>query len=190
MQDEENRLCPGGADPQVRRVAQRFALVSIGGYLAQKYKILPETLNISFAVKSCFDDWLAERGTLGADEDRQIAERMRSFIEANATSRFQDVNDPTQRINDRVGFRRTCGKRNSEMTEFLFFPSALEKEVFPEYSLRRVLQVLDSQGWLKHKRGPRYTARIMIQGEGRKEYYCIVPPVLSEDYDDADQPLE
>ena len=123
MHDEENRLCPRGADPQVRRVAQRFALVSIGGSLAQQYKILPETLNISSAVKSCFDDWLAERGTIGADEDRQIAERMRSFIEANATSRFQDVNDPTQRINDRVGFRRTCGKRNSEMTEFLFFPS-------------------------------------------------------------------
>lgn len=182
MQDEENRLCPRGADPQVRRVAQRFALVSIGGCLAQEYKILPETLDILSAVKSCFEDWLAERGTIGADEDRQIAERMRSFIEANATSRFQDVNDPAQRINDRVGFRRICYRGNSEqMTEFLFFPSVLEKEVFPEYSLRRVLQVLDAQGWLKHKRGTRYTARIMIHGEGRKEYYCVVPPSLSDD---------
>ena len=182
LQDEESRLCPEGADPQVRRVAQGFAVVSIAGFLAQEFKVLPEALNIRAAVKTCFDDWLAERGTIGADEDRQIIERMRSFLETYASSRFQEVSDPRQRVHDRVGFRRASNQGHADpVTEYLFFPSALEKEVYPEYSLKRVLHVLNSHGWLKHKRGDRYTARIMLQGEGRKDYYCIVPPVLPEE---------
>jgi uncharacterized protein (DUF927 family) len=66
-------------DPQVQRVARRFALVGSAGFLAVKHDILlisPE--QIVTAVTSCFKAWKEARGGGYSEEWRGAARIMRS----------------------------------------------------------------------------------------------------------------
>lgn len=67
-----SRLVPAGADGQVRRVAQRFALCGLAGGLAVQMKILPPDFDALGCAERCFHDWLAARGGIGASEDAAI----------------------------------------------------------------------------------------------------------------------
>ena len=50
-------------DPQIRRVAKKFALYQIAGHLASVWGILPHTeAEIDQAVEVCFDRWLSRWG--------------------------------------------------------------------------------------------------------------------------------
>jgi hypothetical protein len=60
---------PAGADGQIERVAQRFALVACGGEIAIKLGILPWAIGDALhAAGKCFDAWLAARGGVDAAE--------------------------------------------------------------------------------------------------------------------------
>ena len=54
-----SRLVPAGADGQVRRVAQRFALCGLAGGLAVQMEILPPDFDAPGCAERCFHDWLA-----------------------------------------------------------------------------------------------------------------------------------
>ena len=175
----EHALCPVNADAQVQRVAQRFALVSVSGQLAQEYGILPNTLNIAGAVQECFNDWLADRGTLGAAEDQEILSRVRLFIEMNGASRFQNPENPNRPCINRVGFVQEDGDRKV----YYFFPETFRKEVIRGLEEKRVLNLLESVGWLK-RRADRAAVTKRFPGEARQGYYCIVLPEESGDADE------
>ena len=52
------QFVPAGADGQVERVAQRFALIAVGGELAQRYGIVPWVPGEAIAAAgNCFNDW-------------------------------------------------------------------------------------------------------------------------------------
>jgi putative DNA primase/helicase len=83
-------LClPPGADGQVARVAQRFALIAFAGELAIEKGILPwEAGEAVKAAETCFKAWLAERGHTGAAEVYGGIEAVRSFLQTHGMSRF------------------------------------------------------------------------------------------------------
>lgn len=60
---------PEGADGQIKRAANRFALVAAAGELAREITGWPEGES-SRGVKACFDSWLAGRGE-GSHESNQ-----------------------------------------------------------------------------------------------------------------------
>lgn len=173
----EKQWCPESADAQVHRVARRFALVCAGGIMAQNLNVLPDTLNIRDAVKSCFDDWLAERGCAGASEDAAILSAVRLFIERHGASRFQDVDSQNVTCVNRVGFRREGEGGN---VEFLILPESFKAEVVKGYSFRKAVQVLRREGWLREFSGRNMVA-CRLPGLGVRKAYVLSLPGEAED---------
>ena len=166
-------LCPEQAGEQVRRVAQRFALVRIAGTLAKEAGVLPPELNEVSAVESCFASWVTERGGVGASEDREIISTLRLFIEQHGASRFQDMDDADAICLNRVGFRQ---KGMGGVTRYFIMPEAFKKEVVRGYSATRAAQVLRESGWLEAKEKDRNTTKHTLPGLGRVSCYTVVVP--------------
>ena len=171
----ENEWCPAEADTQVHRVARRFALVCAGGGMAQSLEVLPEELNIIEAVKSCFDDWLTERGSTGAAEDAAILSDVRRFIEQYGASRFQDVDRPDAVCVNRVGFRRKVG----DSSEYFILPEMFKAEVVRGYAQKRAAEVLRRAGWLRTEDG-KNSIREYLPGMGRTRCYAVTVPEEQE----------
>lgn len=86
------QFVPAGADGQVGRVAQRFALIAFAGELAISKRILPwEAGEAVKAAEACFKAWLAERGHAGSAETNGGVEAVRSFLQTHGMSRFIDA---------------------------------------------------------------------------------------------------
>lgn len=80
---------PAGADGQVRRVADRFALVAAAGEVATSLGITgwPEGEALA-SVQRCWTDWLTERGGHGSSEVSDARARLRRIVEVDGHSRF------------------------------------------------------------------------------------------------------
>lgn len=172
-----SRLVPAGADGQVRRVAQRFALCGLAGGLAAQVEILPPDFDAPACAERCFHDWLTARGGIGASEDAAILAAVRLFIEQHGASRFQDLDRIADTCPNRVGFRRT---RNS-MTEYLILPESFRAEVVKGYAETRAVRVLREAGWLRTPDKNRLKAQERLPGLGRVRVYIVRLP------DDADE---
>lgn len=108
MAEFVGRYCPAGADGQVKRVAERFGLVSAAGTLATAAGILlwPDEEAVQAAAE-CFGAWLEHRGGTGPHELEVGVARVREFIQTHGASRFQPWADQGERpINNRAGYVR------------------------------------------------------------------------------------
>lgn len=168
-----SRLVPAGADGQVRRVAQRFALCGLAGGLAAQMKILPPDFDAPGCAERCFHDWLAARGGIGASEDAAILAAVRLFIEQHGASRFQDMDTQMSTCVNRVGFRR---KSEGGCTEFIILPESFRAEVCKEFSERRAARVLAEAGWLKLSQVGRLKCERRLPDLGKVRAYIVVLP--------------
>ncbi len=166
-----SRLVPAGADGQVRRVAQRFALCGLAGGLAAQMEILPPDFDAPGCAERCFHDWLAARGGIGASEDAAILAAVRLFIEQHGASRFQDMDTQMSTCVNRVGFR--CNVRG--VTEYIVLPESFRAEIIKGFSPRRAAAVLRKAGWLQLSDGKNTTKR-ELPGMGRVRTYVLVLP--------------
>jgi len=167
-------LCPEDAGEQVRRVAQRFAVVRIAGDLARAAGVLPASLDSGEAVRVCFGAWLENRGGVGSSEDAAILSAVRLFIEQHGASRFQEVELPGATCINRVGFRR---RGEDGTTEYLILPEAFSSEVTKGYSPKRAAEVLRVSGWLRVEReGNKNSIRQTLPGLGRVRVYAVTLP--------------
>lgn len=166
-----NRLVPAGADGQVRRVAQRFALCGLAGGLAVQMEILPPDFDASGCADRCFHDWLDARGGIGASEDAAILAAVRLFIEQHGASRFQDMDAQMGTCPNRVGFRRNV----RGVTEYIVLPESFRAEIIKGFSPRRAAAVLRNAGWL-HLSDDKNTTKRELPGMGRVRAYVLVLP--------------
>jgi uncharacterized protein (DUF927 family) len=82
---------PRGADSQVGRVVDRFALAALAGELATEWGIVPwRRGNAEWAAQACLQAWLAQRGGIGTGEQERGLAAVVGFIERHASSRFAD----------------------------------------------------------------------------------------------------
>ena len=144
-----NDLAGRHADGQVRRVAQRFALIGAAGELATAYGLTgwPKG-EAEVAVKKCFADWLEARGTSGNSEPEVLLSKVRAFFEAHGESRFEPEGRENEKliIRDRAGFRRNGYGENA--VEYLVFPEAF-KQIIGGHNQKWATDVLITAGWLK-----------------------------------------
>lgn len=166
-----NRLVPAGADGQVRRVAQRFALCGLAGGLAVQMGILPADFDATGCAERCFHDWLTARGGIGASEDTAILAAVRLFIEQHGASRFQDLDTQMSTCVNRVGFRRNV----RGVTEYIVLPESFRAEIIKGFSPRRAAAVLRNAGWL-HLSDDKNTTKRELPGMGRVRAYVLVLP--------------
>ena len=162
---------PDDADGQVRRVARRFALCCFAGGLAVRFGILPAEFDATGSTETCFRDWLAQRGSIGASEDSAILSTVRLFIEQHGMSRFQDMDRIVDTCVNRVGFRRQVHGE----TEYMVLPESFRAEVIKGFSPRRAGVVLRNAGWLRQGEGKSTTKR-ELPGLGRTRVYVLVLP--------------
>ena len=164
-------LVPAGADGQVRRVAQRFALCGLAGGLAAQMEILPPDFDAPGCAERCFQDWLAARGGIGASEDTAILAAVRLFIEQHGASRFQDLDTQMSTCVNHVGFRRNV----RGVTEYIVLPESFRAEIIKGFSPRRAAAVLRNAGWL-HLSDDKNTTKRELPGMGRVRAYVLVLP--------------
>jgi putative DNA primase/helicase len=194
MQNFCNEFVPAGADGQVMRVAQRFALVAVAGELAQAFGILPwEPGEAVKAAGKCFKDWLRERGGIGDAETTGGIEQVRAFLQADGMARFipaweQEEQEKgskqsphmSQRApipqRDVAGFRR----KTNNGWEF-FIATTAWKEVCAGFNPTMLAKTLRDRGWLlPDTDGKHIQKSVSVPGHGQGRYYQITAQFLGD----------
>ena len=132
-----------GTEGQDKRAAARFALIGLAGELATEYGITGWAAGEAIkAAAHGFKLWQTGRGK-GNDERRQIADRVRSFIERHGDARFSNADyiGETPAVRDRAGWWRGSG----DGREYLFNADGMH-EALKGFDFKRALDVLQELG--------------------------------------------
>jgi len=184
---------PAGASGQVRSVAARFGLIAAAGELARDYSVLPwPEGEAQRAAGACFRAWLAERGGVGAAEDKAALAQVRAFIESHGESRFTPLVAPGEappegsRTINRAGWRRRSDATvGGEGWEYLVLPEVWRAEVCKGSDPKRAAAVLRERGLLLGATDRWPAARVRIPGEGQVRVYRILGTILAGDSEDG-----
>lgn len=139
---------PENMHGQVKRVAQRFALVAAAGEIATDLGITGwRSGTVITAIKKCFDDWLSERnGVESSHEHELILEQVRHFFQENV-GRF-DVFDNESQYEKRQIPHRCAGYRDGNGNYYIF-PKTFKDEICKGLSSQKdVIKVVEQCGWL------------------------------------------
>jgi putative DNA primase/helicase len=160
-------VVPAGADGQVKRVADRFAIVAAAGELATHWGITGwDKWEAANAAKRCFNDWLEQRGGTGSQEDQQALEQVRAFFQIHGSSRF--ASNAGDVIHNRAGFIQTTnGDRR-----YLVFPKVFKQEVCRGLDPQRVARLLADAGHLITD-GQHLTKKVRLEDGSRPRLYVI-----------------
>jgi putative DNA primase/helicase len=168
-----------GTEGQDKRAAARFALIGLAGELATQYGVTGWPVGDAVkAAAHAFKLWQAGRGK-GNDERRQIADKVRGFIERHGDARFSnaDYTGDTQPVRDRAGWWRS----NGDGREYLFTADGM-REALRGYDFKRALDVLQELGALPAPGADGKRARFYrVGGTGAKLY-----PVTHENMEGGD----
>ena len=182
MKEFCDQFVPAGADGQVHRVAKRFAMVAVGGELAQQRGIVPwDEGEAMKAAARCFEDWLKARGGIDAAETRDGIEQVRSFLLSNGMARFIPAweNDQDNRIQPRdvAGYRQKVG----DGWDFFITTTAWKEEVCRGTDARRLAATLAQKGYLDAPDANRRAKQIRVPGHGQQRLYHVLAHMLEGD---------
>jgi uncharacterized protein (DUF927 family) len=173
---------PPGADGQVMRAAQRFALVAAAGELAAGAGILPwPPGEAERAAAACFAAWLeARQGGDGRAEDAAAVMAVRDFLERHGDARFVPLSgeaEPDRPILNRAGWRR----RAADGTWlYLILPGVWRSEVCAGLDPQQAARALMARGFLEPGDGKRATQKPRIPGIGPTRVYVVSASILAE----------
>jgi uncharacterized protein (DUF927 family) len=172
----QETFVPQGSSGEVRRAADRFALIGAAGQLATWRGLTGWGEEESRSVaERMFQEWLRNRGIIGPSDANAGVQAVLSFIEKYGDSRFQTSRHET--IRDRAGFvRRIDGVPYS----YYFFPKVFKEEVCKGCSWQDTLKELERRGYLE--REPlNMTVKAYLPGLGRVRVYNVLASILEED---------
>lgn len=165
---------PANADGQVRRGAERFALVAYAGELASQCNITGWSDQVATrAAVTCYRAWLDHRGGVGSQEEQAILEQVRYFFQQYFDSGFVVLKDALSNPPFRKGFRAFEADGS---VEFWVLPEIFKREIAKDYDPRLVTKYCVSAGYIIPSRPDSFqqTKRIpLIHGrksEPRKVY--------------------
>lgn len=170
------RNLPENASGQVKRVADRFALISAAGELATNMGITawPDG-EAQQAASKCFQAYLEQRGGISNQENHIILSQVKSFFEVHGSSRFELLGDMyyrnQEKINNRVGFK----KIENEETWFYVLPEAFKQEICKDHDPRTVTKLLIEKGWLSPAADGRSTKPERLPNLPVTRCYVITP---------------
>ncbi len=164
MKAFQSEHVPEGANGQVARVAQRFALVAAAGEIAIGANILPfESGAVLEASARLFKAWIAARGGLGASEARAAVDMMRAFIQAHQKARFIRLDDGDGKSNS-FRVQMAAGYYSNAKGRFYFMDAGFA-EALAGLERRAAAEALFAAGFLlksaegRTKRSERIGAR-------------------------------
>jgi uncharacterized protein (DUF927 family) len=173
---------PPGADGQVERVAQRFALIAAGGEIATRVGILPwDEGEATTAVARVFKAWIDERGGSEPAEEREGIEAVQAFLLSHGMARFipaweeeeQEEEEEERRsrvpiIRDVAGFR----KKVAGGWDY-FINSPAWKEICAGLDPRRTASVMVTRGFIIPDKGSHHSKLLRIPGHDRQRLYHV-----------------
>jgi uncharacterized protein (DUF927 family) len=181
-QEKFRRLnVPANATGEVRRAADRFALVAVAGELATRWEITGWSKREALgAATRCFREWLAAHGESGSADLEAAVGRVQQLVESEE-SRFTLLGSDAHSkidIRDRGGFVRSDGRRGGK--EFLILPHIF-KRACDGVSPQAVARELERRGHLR-RTAPHFTLKPRLPGfSNSTRVFCILDSILSED---------
>ena len=135
------------ASGEVFRVAEKFALVAMGGYLASKIGLTGwETNEVKDVTIILFNEWVDRRGGIGAFDVSEGCRKIIAAIDKRANSDFQDLDDDLKpKPQTRIGYKR---RGDEGGTEFIF-TSEQFAGLCKGFNQKRILSEFESLGFLK-----------------------------------------
>ena len=173
-------MCAGITDGQIRRVAQRFAIVAAAGELATAFGLTGwEQEEAERAAKQCFADWLKARGHKGNAEPTAMLKQVRAFLEAHGDSRFTrwDAADDSSRTINRAGFQQTT----DEGPEYFIEIEVFKRDVCAGFDAGAVARVLIEHGALKPESDKCATRKERLPDSRHTRVYRITPKLWEVD---------
>lgn len=156
---------PPSADGQVRRVADRFALVAAAGEVASSLGITgwPEG-TAAEAVLRCFRDYLSERGGSGAGEVADARARIRQAVEVDGHSRFVSWQPDSRRvvITRALGYVQRDDNEMSDAPPVFYLHRAGVCELLAGLDLKSVLEALADLGVIERHEAVQKGAKVRV----------------------------
>ncbi len=159
-------------DSQSARAAIRFAIYAMAGELAIEAGILQWQQGTALnASKLMFSEWLEMQGT-GATEHKQILQNVHDFILKFGDKKFTAKNNQHEKPHlERAGWYDQI-----EGKGFIYmFTNAALREAGGNYDFKRVLDALDSEGWIVERDFPKRSKKTHIAGDRKHSLYWIFP---------------
>lgn len=183
--------CPTDADGQVRRVAERFALVAAAGELATAWGVVPwDAGEASRGAATCLRAWLDARGGSGPAEMAAALAQVRAFFASHGSSRFEPLNPETkrdgservQRTPNRAGWWRddSDGRR-----EYWVLPNVYREEMARSAQPKALAAELIARGWLLPDAAGKASQSKNVPGH-RTRVYVFTAAALGDDEGGSD----
>jgi uncharacterized protein (DUF927 family) len=169
-----NRFDFIGADGQVQRVMDAFALAMTTGWLASVDNFGVLTHNVAGVEESIcyvFERWLSDHGGKNRDEGQEIVDHITDFLmqhearfETRIASDTGDINGSRGAApRDCLGYTGHCGGK----TFYYIIPERFREEMCRGYNERGVKKALEKAGMLKGDAG-KYVKTVWGNGGSRK----------------------
>lgn len=175
---------PNDADPQVFRVATRFAILETALQLAHNFTGWSEQENAE-AVLHCFNLWVNVFG-FHSKKEQQIIEQVNGWLLANAEGRFIafPFDDRQPKIANIAGYRMLMTENNPQ-EHFYVYPQAFD-EAISGYQKEQASQILTNKGILKRgAENGRYTVKLPHKIDPKRTRCYLLFPIIESD-DSAD----
>lgn len=179
------------ADGQVRRVADRFALLAAAGDIATTLNLTGwPTGTAHNTILRCFMDWLQDRGGIGAGEVAEARRRIAEAVQVHGNSRFQHwAKNGSERmlITNRLGFVKRDSNPNQEGLDhsYFFMPEPL-KNLLTGLDFRTIIAALMDEQVIVPQNG-KPTKPFHVPTFGRKQrLYEINTDALYQIVSDGD----
>ena len=168
---------PRDADSQVKRVADRFAIVAAAGRLATLNGILPwEEHTADWAAATCFKAWLTHRGGIGTGEHQKGIQAVLEFIDLHGKSRFADKDGTGEKVISMAGFRTTSadGDDDDGVHNYLFTPAGW-KDACEGHNPTEVAKAMANAGLLDASaKGGVFKAQKKVRVHGAPTWLYVV----------------
>ncbi len=142
-------------DGQVKRIANRFALIATAGELATKWGVTGwQENNALEACITCFKDWINNRGGYGSQEEGEMLEQVRDEISKNRKNNFLDwekAKKDSAMINEFWGYfvNPTENSNGQELSGFEFrLTNTGLKSICKGFNVQKVVGVLRKNGFI------------------------------------------
>ena len=171
--EQQERLISAGDDPQVERVADRFALVGAAGLLAIEAGVLPiQPESVIQAATRCFEDWKAQRGGNQSAETLAAKRHLKLFFDLHGPSRFETLKKDagengkieTRRSSD-FPVRDRCGyseRTDDGAKQYIVLPEAWRSSVCGSHCPKLMAKIAREAGALELGEGGRLQKKIRL----------------------------
>ena len=173
--DFVRNMCPEGASGQVKRACQRFGLIAAAGEKAISFGVLPwPEGTASRAAQFGLSAWIKERGGIGDMEIENALERIKTFFQKYAETRFRMLDSCGQ-----LGYAPSSPagyvweEDNGERI-FLVEPNVFRDELCRGVNRQVLLGKLKEFGWLARNRYGMLMETKWFGGRNKRGV-CFVP---------------